>query len=144
MNIIAELKDAWGWIGLRPIQLIVENDFGNLIIEDEDGCYWRLCPEELSCSVVAASRHDLERLFSDQEFLQDWHMHHLVEQAREAYGPLPADRKYCLKIPAVLSGQYVVENFGTITLRELISVSGDLAHQIKDLPEGSQVKLKVV
>jgi len=65
----------------------------------------------------------------------------LVDLAAAKLGPVPDDRCYCLKVPAVLGGQYEVSNFGTNSRNELISFSGDLAQQIKDLPDGAQVSL---
>lgn len=61
-------------------------------------------------------------------------MRSLVEQAREKSGPLPEGRKYCLKIPAILGGEYGGDNLATISLLELIRASGHLAQQTKDSP----------
>lgn len=145
MNVVAEIEEAWGWVGIRPLEIVGENDFGNLIVKDVAGRYWRLCPEELSCEVVAQTRAELDRLSGDQEFLRDWHMQPLVERAREQCGALTEGegRKYCLKIPAGLGGEYENDNLATISLVELIRASGYLGHQIKDLPAGSKVRLQV-
>jgi hypothetical protein len=143
MNVITAVEEAWGWIGVQPAEIVGENDFGNLMIRDVDGRYWRLSPEDLSCEVVAETRADLDRISADQEFLRDWYMRPLVEQARAKYGPLPDGRKYCLKIPSILGGEYGGDNVATISLVELIRASGHLAQQIKDLPVGTQVRLKV-
>jgi hypothetical protein len=59
-------------------------------------------------------------------------------------GTIDHDRCFCLKLPAVLGGPYAEENFGTISRRELIAFSGDIARQIKDVPDGGQFKLKIV
>ena len=84
---------------MEPVKLIDDNDFGNLIIEDVRGQYWRLCPEELYCKVVAGNSEELERLAKDQEFLSDWHMRGLVDEAFQQRGVLAPGRKYCLKNP---------------------------------------------
>jgi hypothetical protein len=98
----------------------------------------------LCCQIVASDRRELDALSQSQEFLHDWHMKALVEQAREKLSALPEGRKYCLKIPALLGGEYGGENLGTVPLVELIRFSGDVARRIKDLPEGSTVELKIV
>src|SRR5262245_11045179 len=98
MSIVEEINSAWGWVGIRAAEVVGENDFGNLIIKDTAARYWRLCPEELSCEIVAETRSDLDRLNENQEFLRDWHMVALVEQAHNTCGPLVEGRKYCLKI----------------------------------------------
>ena len=144
MELIATVKEAWGWTGLEPDQIVGDNDFGNLMIKDRSGRYWRLCPEDLYCKVVAQSREGLDRLSRDQEFLRDWHMSGLAQQARERLGPLRPGFKYCLKIPGALGGEYGGDNLATISLSELISASGDIAQQIKGLPDGAQVKLSII
>lgn len=143
MQLLDDVRSAWGWVGIEPVELLDENDFGNLILRDVRGHYWRLCPEDLYCEVVASNRDELDRLSKDQEFLGDWCMRDLVDQAFQRLGALAPDRKYCLKIPGVLGGEYGGENLGTISLDELIKASGRIAQQIADLPDGTSIKLSV-
>ncbi|OOF12838.1 DUF1851 domain-containing protein [Salinivibrio sp. PR919] len=144
MSIIQEVKDSWGWVGIEPLSIVGENDFGNLMIEDADGKYWRLSPEDVYCEVVANDRDELDRLSQDQDFLEDWYMQALVEQAKESLGELSEGRKYCLVIPGALGGEYGISNIKTAPLVELVRFSGDLAKQIKDLPDGAEIQLRVV
>lgn len=144
MELIAIVAEAWGWTGLEPEEIVGENDFGNLMIRDQSGRYWRLCPEDLYCKVVADSRAALDALSQDQEFLHDWYMTELVQQARERLGPLAPGFKYCLRIPGTLGGEYGGDNLATISLVGLVSASGDIARQIEGLPDGAQVKLNIV
>jgi hypothetical protein len=144
MQLLDEVRRAWGWVGIDPVDLIDDNEFGNLILEDAKGQFWRLCPEDLYCEVVASSREELDRLAKDQDFLRDWYMQGLVDQAFQQLGALAVGRKYCLKIPGVLGGEYGGDNLGTISFDELISASGHIAQQMADLPDGTSVKLSVV
>ena len=143
MNIIKEIQDGWGWAGIVPVEIVGENDFGNLIIKDAKNKFWRLCPEDLYCEVIAQDRQGFDELSIDQKFLEDWYMKPLVEQAKEALGPLPEGCKYCLTMPGPLGGEYAISNIKIVPLAELIGLSGDIAEQIKDLPEGAQIQLKV-
>ena len=86
MPILDAIADAWGWRGVRPRALVMQNEFGNVIFTDEDGRYWRICPEELRCEVVAINEVDYARLQETEEFLTDWTMRALVEQARLTLG----------------------------------------------------------
>lgn len=67
----------------------------------------------------------------------------LVEQASEHLGPLTEDQKYCLVTPSAHGGEYAVSNINTAPLHELIRFSGHVAKQIKDLPDGAQIQLRV-
>ena len=144
MDLIATINESWEWVGIDPSRIVAENDFGNLIIEDTDGRYWRLCPEDTYCVIVANSEAEFDELKRRPEFTVDWEMASLTEAARLSLGELPIGRKYCLRTPGILGGAYEVENVGTVTLDELISFSGDLGYQLKDIPDGTQVVLKVV
>lgn len=143
MTIIEDIYSAWGWAGLIPDEIVGQNDFGNLLVRDTEGNFWRICPEELECEVVATSKAELDALSTDQEFLHDWYMKNLVAIASSILGPLSEERKYCLKIPGALGGHYEESNFATVSLSELIRASGHLAHDIRDHPDGTQVQLQV-
>jgi hypothetical protein len=144
MDLISSIKRGWLWKGLDPTLVVGENDFGNLIVKDAQGQYWRVCPEDLKCTVIANDRAALDALSQRQDFLHDWYMAALVGKAKRQLGPLRPGYKYCLKIPGPLGGEYGGANLGTIPLRELIEASGDIARQIDDVPDGAEVRLTVV
>lgn len=144
MSLIESITAEWGWTGIEPEEIVSENDFGNLIVRDIKGRYWRICPEDLRCERVADNREEIMLLLNDQEFLHDWYMTALVEDAQARLGPLGAGRKYCLKIPSVLGGEYVGQNLGMIGLDELIRTSGYIAKEIDNLPDGAKVEFKIV
>lgn len=141
---LKEIRQAWGWVGIEPEEVVGENAFGNLLIRDNKGQVWRLCPEELSCEVVATDNEAYAALLRDEDFLLDWEMEELVNMAREQLGSLEPDKKYCLKIPGLLGGEYEADNLAMVSLAEIVNVSGSIAEQIRDLPPGSKVRLKVV
>jgi hypothetical protein len=141
-NMLDTICESWGWTGLEPAAVVADNAFGNVIVRAADGVFWRICPEELSCAVVAPDAVAFERMWADADFQLDWQMAPLVEIARTLLGPVDGDRCYCLKFPAVLGGAYEPPNFGTITRRELIAFAGDAARQIRDVPDGGQVSIE--
>ena len=144
MNIIDAIKESWSWAGIEPAEVVGENDFGNLMIRDVQGRYWRLCPEDVYCKIVAQNHAELDELSTNQDFLADWYMTALVKQAKEKLGTLPQGRKYHLAIPGILNGAYNAENIRTISQFEQIRFSGDIGKQIKKLPDGAKIQLKVV
>ena len=64
---IEEIKEAWGWIGLTPKEVVGENAFGNVLIKDTSGKYWRLCPEDVYCEIVANNENEFEQLIFEHE-----------------------------------------------------------------------------
>jgi hypothetical protein len=127
MDLVEELRKAWGWAGLDPVKVVAENDFGNLLILDTQGRYWRLCPEDCYCNIVALDRAALEVLGATPSFLHDWHMRPLIELARKKCGPLSPGKKYNLRLPGLLGGEYGGDNLGITSQVELIHASARVA-----------------
>ncbi|QCX39882.1 DUF1851 domain-containing protein [Aureibaculum algae] len=140
---IAEINKAWNWKGFNATEIVRTNDFGNVIFKTDKTEYWRICPEEISCEKIAESESEFDRISTDSEFIEDWEMTNLVEIAKTELGELAENQKYCLKMPAIIGGEYEKSNIGKISFAELISFSGDLGFQIKDLKDGQKIKLNI-
>lgn len=140
MDVIKNIKEAWGWIGIDPVEVVGENDFGNLMIKDVRGRFWRLCPEELYCKIAAQNQEGMDNLWMDPEFLSDWQFQEMVDQAVEALGPLQEGHKYNLVVPPPVGGAYSIENLNIAPLMEMVQVSGELAEQLKKLPSGVPIE----
>jgi hypothetical protein len=134
MSLLDELRESWNWAGLEPAEIIGENDFGNLLIRDTAGRIWRLCPEDCYCRIVAMDVEQLATLAQNAEFMKDWHMQPLVEEARTRCGPLREGRKYNLRLPGLLGGQYGGDNLGITTQVELIRASARVAKSVEREP----------
>ncbi|WP_299884624.1 T6SS immunity protein Tdi1 domain-containing protein [uncultured Lacinutrix sp.] len=141
--IIDAIKESWSWTNQIPKRIIDINDFGNIIFLSEEGWICRICPEELEFSVISSDLTEYEILKKDKDFVEDWEMKTLVDFSKDYLGELKEEEKFCLKLAGVLGGKYEAENLGKISFLELISFSGDLARQIKDLPDGAKFELKV-
>lgn len=144
MMLLQTIQHSWRWTGLNAEAVAATSAFGNVLVRAVDGAHWRICPEELSCDVVAGNDAEFDALFATEDFQIDWRMDRLVEIARAALGPVDDDHCYCLKMPAVLGGKYEAANFGTISRQELIAFAGKVAEQIKDLPDGTAVQFTFI
>jgi len=140
--LLTTIRESWGWTGLDPAAVTATNAFGNVIVRATDGAYWRICPEELSCKIVARDDVEFDALWANETSQVDWRMTRLVEIAQATLGPVDADSCYCLKMPAALGGAYDAVNVGTITRRELLAFTGDVAEQLKDVPDGANIKFE--
>jgi len=140
----ATIRDAWGWTSPEPFEIVATNDFGNVIFTDSRRRFWRVMPEEPSCEMIAESPEEYNELIKTEDFKTDWFMQALVDIAVAKHGVPPKDRCFCLKLPAVLGGKYDADNIGTVSRKELVSFSGDLAEKIRDLPDGQTIRLEIV
>ena len=142
-GMISIINKAWNWKGFNATKIIRSNEFGNVIFKSDVNEYWRICPEEVYCERISKSDSEYDKISSDPKFIEDWEMIDLVEIARAELGELEENKKYCLKIPSIIGGEYNKTNFGIINFQELILFSGDLGFQIKDLKDGQKIKIEV-
>lgn len=139
MEILQTVKEAWGWTGIDPTEVVTENEFANFILKDADDKFWRLCPEDVYCRVVADSIEAYNKLITDEGFVYDWFVDAYVEDAKEALGELPEGRKYTLIIPGALDGDYDGSNMKIAAVEDIIRASGALGQKIENLPDGSKI-----
>ena len=142
-TLINKINESWGWIGIVAKDLVETNDFGNIIFKSTENDFWRICPEELSCAKIANNDLEFQDLKKQKDFIEDWHFDNLTQIAINAFGQLAENEKFCLKKPGVIGGEYKIENIGKIDFVQLISFSGDLAFQIKDLKDGQKIKIEI-
>ena len=142
-DLLEVLRTTWGWTGIDPKEVVLQNEFGNLIVRDAGNQFWRICPEDIYCEVVADSERAYRTLLEDKEFGEDWKMAALVESARKELGPIQPGCVYHMTIPGPLGGKYDLSNIRTVPLTEAIGLAGEIGLQIRDLPEGTQVKIRV-
>jgi hypothetical protein len=144
MLMLETIRNAWSWTGLNPAEIVYINLFGNLIVKDVNGVFWRICPEELTCQKIATDFNKFAELWHEKNFRLNWEMARIVEIAEKKLGSLQKDDCYCFKLSPVVGGNYDAENLAKISLKELIAFSGDFAQQIKDIPDGGQIEIKFV
>ena len=140
-SLIEAIADGWSWKLGQPVAIIDTNLFGNAIVKNTQGQYFRIIPEEWSCELLADSPTELEEKTCNTDFEQDWAMERIVALAKAALGPLDEGQVYYLVTPGILGGQYEADNIRKIRLQELFSYSGDMAHQIEGVPDGGKVKI---
>jgi hypothetical protein len=97
----------------------------------------------LDATKIARSQSEYEALRDKEEFAEDWDFAVVRLEAKAALGEPGEGRCYCLKIPAALGGKYAEDNLGAISINELLSASGSLAFQLKDIHDGEKVRLVV-
>jgi hypothetical protein len=140
-DLLQAISTGWGWKIGKPVEVVATNQFGNTIVRSEEGSYFRIMPEEWQCELIATSAAELEEKRKTEEFIRDWEMSGLVCRAKAAHGPIAEGQVYYLVIPGLLGGKYSEENIRKISLQELLSYCGDMAHQMENVPDGTEVKI---
>ena len=66
----------------------------------------------------------------------------LMHEWQEKNGSIAQGNRLCPKLPFVLGGQYEIDNLYSIPALEGMLLRADIAVQIRDLPDGSEIQLK--
>jgi hypothetical protein len=134
----------WGWLLPPEVTVWLVNRFGDLFIVFEDGAVQRLDVALGLLKVVATNRDEFCHRIDTPRVADDWLMIPLVDALVESGVTLGPGQCYGFRTPPVLGGEYVIANIVPIPATEYISYCGDLHHQIKNLPDGAQVRIRVI
>ena len=135
---------TWGWLLPLEFTLWIVNRLCDLFIVTADGNVHLMDVGCGSLKTVAASREDFCQLIDQSNNVNEWLAIPLVDQLIQAGVHLQPGQCYGFKIPPVLGGQYTAENCAAISIPDYLGAFGSIHGQIQDLPDGSQVRLKVV
>ncbi len=139
---LAALRQAWGWTGVDFAEIVAHSLFGHLVATDREGGFHYLDPDVLTLSALgdeAAARAHMARPETQVIWRADAH----VAAADARLGATRVGQVYGFTPQALVAGDYAAANMVCIELATYIRLTGDLAKQIKDLPEGAQVRIEV-
>ena len=142
MNLVALFNEHWGWSGHAASRVRATSPMGHVLFSDENDRFFYLDPDGMMI-VPLGSKDDAQAHLDEPEANELWWGGDLVAKARELLGEAPEGSVYTLKPHAMVAGEYAPENMCILPLEELIAFSGDIARQLKDLPEGAQIRLEV-
>ncbi len=142
--LIDAVREGWGWTGIDAAAVTAVSPFGHLIVRDGGGAFWHLDPEMRTLERVGEDEPALFAYMRKPDVREVWEADALVEAARALLGEPGDGRCYSLKTMALLKGDYAHENLCTIPIAELIAFTGDFERQTHELPDGAQVRLKVI
>jgi hypothetical protein len=136
------LRAAWGWTGVAFAEVVANSLMGHLLVIDAAGLYHYVDPDlgavtplgDEAAAAVHMARPEIQAI---------WRADKLVDHALARLGPVTGGEVYSLTPQALVAGDYAFENLIRIDLVELIYLSGDIARQTRDLPDGAHIKLKV-
>ena len=135
---------SWSWLLPQEFTLWLVNRFADLFLVLPDGTVHMLDVGAGTLSRIANSRDDFCIKIDEADNANQWLMIPLVDSMVAAGVVLQPGQCYGFKTPPVLGGAYVVENIGSLAVWDYLGGCGSIHDQLRDLPNGSQVIIKVV
>ena len=134
----------WAW--LFPVQefsIWLMNKYGDLFFVFDDDSVHMMDVGNGTLEKLAGSRDEFCDRIDEEDNANNWLMIPLVDELAKIGKLLEPGRCYSFIIPPALRGEYAVENTATLNIREHYGVYASIHHQIKDLPTGTKVRLRV-
>ena len=142
MSLIDTINESWGWREIVFTQVHAISPMGHLVLCDRDEQFYYLDADGMEI-VPLGSRDDAEAHLAVKEANELWWGGSLVQKARAKLGEPPEGSVYPLKPHAMVEGRYEVDEMCILPLEEVIRFSGTVAEQIRDLPDGTNIRFEV-
>lgn len=141
-EVLGAVNEGWSWAGLEATTIHATSRMGHMLLSDKDGCFYYLDIDGMRLlrlgDQAAAKAH-----FDKDETREIWQATALVEGARQRLGEPPEGSVFTLSPRNWIDGKYSVENMVILPLVEIAHLSGDIARQLKDLPDGAKVRIEL-
>ena len=137
----ANTLGAWHWLLPEELTVWFANLFGDVFVILEDGSVSMLDIGAGSFERLADSRDQFCELLETPENANIWLMIPLVDSLIASGKSLKRGTCYSFVRSPVLGGDYSVENSMIIPIAEHYGLNAELHHQIKDLPDGTAVRI---
>jgi len=125
-NLFAFGQDVFG------NQFCFESDTTNVIFFSiEDGDRKEMCIDFKGWLTIMENDSDY---YTGYPYLCRWKKHY----------PFGDGERLCPKIPFIIGGEYEIENFYACNFPSYISANSAIAKQIFDMPDGQEIKLKII
>ncbi len=140
-KIIETLNESCSWATPKVQSVLAVNSIANCLLKDINNRYWRICPEELSAELIAENEDQVQKIFADPEYKQDWQLLGLIDPAEKHFGKLNHGECYAMIKPAVIGGEYSIDNLRVGSIYEYLSFTGEVAFKTKDHKQGEKVTI---
>ena len=142
---LLEWNSSDGWRSrysacLNEITFFAEDVFGVQFCFCKDKIY-SFDPETADLTYISDSIEGwINVVLTDYEFMTGYPLAH---QWQLNNGPIPAGHRLIPKIPFVAGGGYDLSNLHLVNSFDAMLMRSELANQIKDLPDGSKIRINL-
>ena len=145
-EIAREAAAAWAWLVPAPWTPVLCSMVAGIFLEKSNGEVHWLDTGTAFIEKVANTRDEFDEIVqSSPDLVEEWFLPGLVEQLLEAGKRPSAGQCYGYTIlPIFAEGKYAVDNMFVVPVREQFVGMADIHRQVSELPDGAQVRIKIV
>jgi hypothetical protein len=140
----ADLINEWRWLVGGSVRLLGWASSGDLFDVDAKGVVTRVDTGSGELERCALSIGEFYLGLEDRERAESLLLLPVVREFKAHHGQLRPGECLGFATLPVFGGRYSVENRRRLTVTEHASFTGDVHRQIRDLPDGEQVSIKVI
>lgn len=133
----------WSWLLPPAFTIWMVTRFADVILIREDGSVSLLDVGAGTLEQLAANKEDFCRKVEEGDNADNWFLMSLVERCVSAGMTLSPGQCYGFKVAPIFEGPYTVDNTSVADLSVNLSFLSQIHQQIKDLPDGTKIKLVV-
>jgi len=134
----------WRWKLGGAAKVIALSRSGDAFLLQADGAVYWLDTGAGTFSAVAPSREEFNTMLASAASAARLLLAPVVDDFVRTHGPFPSGTCLGFTQLPVLGGAYTIDNRFLISEVEHFGVTGDLHRQLRDLPDGAKVQLRVV
>ncbi|MDB5149044.1 MAG: hypothetical protein JWQ57_3064 [Mucilaginibacter sp.] len=140
---IADILSSWTWLIKDWDEVLLISKLGDLFFKAKDGGVYWLATDSCELTKVGDSKQEFYSFLNDDEKIDNWFLPQLLKQLVQAGIQLNYNQVYSYKKMPVLGGEYSVDNIEPLDLKIHFELTGIIGEQIKDLPNGTKIKIKI-
>ncbi|WP_162945055.1 DUF1851 domain-containing protein [Flavisolibacter nicotianae] len=140
---IEDILSCWMWKVAEMHALVTMSVLGDLfLLGKDDAVYW-LQTDSGNLTKVANTFSQYKDFLNNEEKVNEWFLPLFVAELVAAGKTLKQNEVYSYKKLPVIGGEYSVENIEPTDMSVHFAFSGQICEQIKDLPDRTEVRIKV-
>jgi hypothetical protein len=140
----SDLLSAWQWKLEKGMKIVMITNLGDLFLQDENGSIFWLLSDGGELKKIADNYSQFQQMLLEEEMIDNWCLPLLIEKFVNAGMTLQPNEVYSPLKMTVLGGTYDTSNFKPTDMSVHFQFTGVICEQIKDLPDGTKVTIKVV
>ena len=140
---LEDILSDWLWLlkGIKGVALITV--LGDIFFVGDDDRVYRLQTDMGEITKVAKDIEEFDELLQDEELIDEWFLPELVSELITNGKTLKENQVYRYIQQPIIGGEYTIDNIEPADMSVYFALSGQICEQVKDLPEGAVVNIKI-